>query len=150
MWLQCDAPKAFLEQYKSLSRCARWFLQGSSDFFIFFLDYFFSVVSLLVWFSASLAVSNDKNKFPVLAAEQDDSWIPTIVSVSRPLSGIWLVSWGTRAKSKAAPLKPPLNLVTGLTEVLLAAVSSQSTSRRSYWVKMSSHETWQDVVGPAR
>lgn len=52
---------------------------------IFCLDYFFSVVSLLVWFSASLAVSNNKNKFPGLAAEQDDSWIPTIVSVSRPL-----------------------------------------------------------------
>lgn len=59
---------------------------------IFCLDYFFSVVSLLVWFSASLAVSNNKNKFPVLAAEQDDSWIPAIVSVSRPLSGIRLVS----------------------------------------------------------
>lgn len=47
-------------------------------------------------------------------------------------------------------MKPLLNLVTGLTEVLLAAVSSQSTSRRSYWVKMSSHKTWQDVVGPTR
>lgn len=40
-------------------------------------------------------------------------------------------------------MKPFLNLVNGLTVVPLTAVSSQNTSRGSYWVKMSSHKTWQ-------
>ena len=45
--------------------------------------------------------------------------------------------------SKVMPLKHFLNLVNGLTLVPLAAVSSQNTSRGSYWVKISSHKIWQ-------
>lgn len=65
----------------------------------------------------------------------------------RALWGIQSVIWGACVRSKAVPLQL-FCLVTGLTALLLTAVSSQNISQKSYWVKMSLPKTWQGFTGP--